>query len=167
MDASWSKKLEVKAISPVKDMIYAKDGEIEDAMYKELNDIIKKSKTTLIFTNTRSGTERVVFNLKKRFKYGEDIAAHHSSLSRESRLEVEELLKKGSLRCVVSSTSLELGVDIGTIDNVIQLGSPKSVTRAVQRIGRAGHTYKATAKGEIIVLNGTTLWNARCCWMRH
>ncbi len=153
VDASWSKKLDVKALSPVKDMIHAKEGEIDDNMYKELNAIIKKSKSTLIFTNTRSGTERVVFNLKKRFKYGEDIAAHHSSLSRESRLEVEDMLKKGSLRCVVSSTSLELGVDVGTIENVVQLGSPKSVTRAVQRIGRAGHSYKATAKGEIIVLN--------------
>jgi ATP-dependent Lhr-like helicase len=153
VDASWSKKLDVSTISPVKDMIYAKDGEVEDAMYKELNRIITKSKSTLIFTNTRSGTERVVYNLKKRFKYGEDVAAHHSSLSRESRLEVEELLKKGSLKCVVSSTSLELGVDVGAIENVIQLGSPKSVTRAVQRIGRAGHSYKAVAKGEIIVLN--------------
>jgi ATP-dependent helicase Lhr and Lhr-like helicase len=153
VDASWSKKLDVKTISPVDDMIYAEDGEIENAMYKELDEIIKKGKTTLIFTNTRSGTERVVFNLKKRFGYGEDIAAHHGSLSRESRFEVEELLKKGSLKCVVSSTSLELGVDIGTIDNVIQLGSPKSVTRAIQRIGRAGHSYKAVAKGEIIVLN--------------
>jgi len=153
VDASWSKKLDVKAISPLKDMIYAEDEEIDDAMYKELDRIIKASKSTLIFTNTRSGTERVVFNLKKRFGYGEDIAAHHGSLSRESRLEVEELLKKGSLKCVVSSSSLELGVDIGTIENVIQLGSPKSVTRAVQRIGRAGHSYKATAKGEMIALN--------------
>ena len=74
-------------------------------------------------------------------------------MSRESRLDVEELLKKGSLKCAVSSTSLELGVDVGAIENVIQLGSPKSVTRAMQRIGRAGHSYKATAKGETIVLN--------------
>lgn len=153
VDASWSKKLEVKAICPVEDMIYAQEGEIDNAMYKELDKIIRVSKSTLIFTNTRSGTERVVFNLKKRFNYGEDIAAHHSSLSRDSRLEVEELLKKGSLKCVVSSTSLELGVDVGAIENVIQLGSPKSVTRAVQRIGRAGHSYKAIAKGEMIVLN--------------
>ncbi len=153
VDASWSKKLEVKAMSPVEDMIYATDDEIDTAMYKELDRIIKSGKSTLIFTNTRSGTERVVFNLKRRFGYGEDIAAHHGSLSRESRFEVEELLKKGSLKCVVSSTSLELGVDIGAIDTVVQLGSPKSVTRAVQRIGRAGHSYKATAKGEMIVLN--------------
>ncbi len=153
IDASWSKKLEVLAISPVSDMIYSPDEKIETEMYKQINKIIKASKTTLIFTNTRSGTERVVFNLKKKFGYDKDIAAHHGSLSRDSRLEVEELLKMGSLKCAVSSTSLELGVDIGTIDNVIQLGSPKSVTRAVQRIGRAGHKYKSVAKGEIIVLN--------------
>ena len=153
VDASWSKKLDVITISPVKDMIYTDDRKVEDAMYETLNNTIKKSKTTLIFTNTRSGTERVVFNLKKRFKYGEDIAAHHGSLSRESRLEVEEMLKKGSLKCAVTSTSLELGVDVGSIDTVVQLGSPKSVTRAVQRIGRAGHSFKAIAKGDVIVLN--------------
>ncbi len=153
VDASWSKKLDIKAMSPVKDMIYTKEEEIEDALYKEMDSIIKKGKTTLIFTNTRSGTERVVFNLKKRFGYGEGIAAHHGSLSRESRLEVEELLKKGALKCVVSSTSLELGMDIGAVDNVLQLGSPKSVTRAIQRIGRAGHSFESVAKGEMIVLN--------------
>ncbi len=153
IDASWSKPLDIRVISPVSDLIYAAEGSIEDATYGEINRIIKESKSTLIFTNTRSGTERVVYNLKKRFKYGEDIAAHHGSLSRESRLEVEELLKKGSLKCAVSSTSLELGIDIGAIENVIQLGSPKSVTRAIQRFGRAGHSFKATAKGETIILN--------------
>ena len=153
VDASWSKPLDIRVMSPVSDLIYAEEGSAEDSMYEEINRIIKESKSTLIFTNTRSGTERVVYNLKKRFKYGEDIAAHHGSLSRESRLEVEELLKKGSLKCAVSSTSLELGIDIGAIENVIQLGSPKSVTRAIQRFGRAGHSFKATAKGETIVLN--------------
>ncbi len=153
IDASWSKKLDVISISPVKDLIYTDAETIEDALYKELNKAIRKYKTTLIFTNTRSGTERVVFNLKKRFDYGEDIAAHHSSLSRESRMEVEDMLKKGALKCAVTSTSLELGVDIGTIEDVIQLGSPKSVTRAIQRIGRAGHSFKEVARGEIISLD--------------
>ncbi|MGC8669964.1 MAG: ATP-dependent helicase [Candidatus Micrarchaeia archaeon] len=153
IDASWSKKLDIKVISPVKDLIYTKDDIVEKSIYRTLDKIIKKSKTTLIFTNTRSGTERVVFNLKKRFNYGEDIAAHHGSLSRDSRLEVEDLLKKGSLKCVVSSTSLELGIDIGAIDNVVQLGSPKSITRAIQRIGRAGHTFNSIARGEVLVLN--------------
>ncbi len=153
VDASWSKKLNVIAKSPVRDMIYTDSAVVEKRMYDEINKIIKKAKTTLIFTNTRSGTERVVFNIKRRFGYSEDVAAHHGSLSRDSRLEVEDLLKKGALRCAVSSTSLELGIDIGTIDNVIQLGSPKSVSRAVQRIGRAGHSFRAVANGEMIVLN--------------
>ncbi|MCL5099667.1 MAG: ATP-dependent helicase [Candidatus Marsarchaeota archaeon] len=153
VDASWSKKLNVVAKSPVRDMIYTDSAVVEKKMYDEINKIIKKAKTTLIFTNTRSGTERVVFNIKRRFGYSEDIAAHHGSLSRDSRLEVEDLLKKGALKCAVSSTSLELGIDIGTIDNVIQLGSPKSVSRAVQRIGRAGHSFRAVANGEMIVLN--------------
>jgi ATP-dependent Lhr-like helicase len=153
VDASWSKRLSVRVVSPVSDMINSDDKKVEDAMYKELDRVIKSGKTTLVFTNTRSGTERVVFNLKRRFKYGEAIAAHHGSLSRESRLEVEDLLKKGSLKCAVSSTSLELGIDIGAIDNVVLLGSPKSVTRSVQRIGRSGHSFRAVAKGEMIVLN--------------
>jgi len=153
VDATWSKKLEVVAMSPVNDLIYAENAKIEDELYKQIDAVIKSNRATLIFTNTRSGTERVIFNLKKRFGYGEDIAAHHSSLSREARMDVEELLKKGSLKCAVTSTSLELGVDIGSIDNVVQLGSPKSVTRAIQRIGRAGHSYKAIAKGEVMALD--------------
>ncbi len=154
IDATWDKQMEYMAMSPVKDMINASDELVEGSIYKVLDGIIKKNRTTLVFTNTRSGTERVVYNLMKRYKYGEEsIAAHHGSLSREVRLGVEELLKKGSLKAAVSSTSLELGIDIGTIDNVIQIGSPKSVSRAIQRIGRSGHSFNDVAKGEIIVTN--------------
>lgn len=154
IDATWDKKMEYTAVCPVSDIVSASDKKIDDSIYKSLNSIIKKNKTTLIFTNTRSGTERVVYNLMKRFKYGEEtIAAHHGSLSREIRLGVEEMLKKGKLKCVVSSTSLELGIDIGYIDNVVQLGSPKSVTRAIQRIGRSGHNLNDTARGEIVAIN--------------
>ncbi|MEM3202520.1 MAG: ATP-dependent helicase [Candidatus Micrarchaeaceae archaeon] len=153
IDATWSKKLDAVVESPVDDLIYTDGDKIENALYKRLDKIIKENHTTLIFTNTRSGTERVIFNLKERMKYGEDIAAHHSALSRETRIEVEELLKKGALRCAVTSTSLELGIDIGSIDNVVQLGSPKSVTRVIQRIGRAGHSFKAMAKGEVIAID--------------
>ncbi len=154
VDATWDKKLQFVAMSPVKDIMNAKDEEIDDSLYSTMNNIIKKNETTLIFTNTRSGTERVVYNLAKRYKYGnENIAAHHGSLSRETRLGVEEMLKKGKLKCVVSSTSLELGIDIGFIDNVIQIGSPKSVARIVQRIGRSGHGFGNPAIGEVIVTN--------------
>ncbi|MEM3781436.1 MAG: ATP-dependent helicase [Candidatus Micrarchaeaceae archaeon] len=154
IDATWEKRMQYQAISPVSDLINAPDAKVEGAIYRLLDKIIKENKATLIFTNTRSGTERVVYNLMSKFKYGEeDLAAHHGSLSRETRLEVEEMLKKGKLKCVVSSTSLELGIDIGAIDDVVQLGSPKSVTRAIQRIGRSGHGFYDVAKGEIIVTN--------------
>ncbi len=154
IDATWDKRMEYKAMCPVPDIVNASDRRIDSAIYSTLDRIIKKNKTTLIFTNTRSGTERVVYNLMRRFKYGEEhIAAHHGSLSREARLGVEETLKKGKLKCAVSSTSLELGIDIGSIDNVVQLGSPKSVTRAIQRIGRSGHSFNDIATGEIVAIN--------------
>ena len=154
VDASWSKKINAKVISPVKDLIYSTESEIDESMYEIINNIIKKNRTTLIFTNTRSGTERLVFNLKKRFGYtDEEVSAHHGSLSRDERFSVEEKLKNGKLKCVVSSTSLELGIDIGSIDNVIQINSPKSITRALQRIGRSGHGFKDTANGDLIINN--------------
>jgi ATP-dependent helicase Lhr and Lhr-like helicase len=154
VDATWDKQMDYIAICPVKDIINASDQLVEGSIYKMLDSIIKKNKTTLIFTNTRSGTERVVYNLQKRYKYNEDsIAAHHGSLSREIRLGVEDMLKKGKLKVAVSSTSLELGIDIGTIDNVIQIGSPKSVARAIQRIGRSGHSFNDVARGEVVVTN--------------
>lgn len=154
IDATWDKKLDFVAMSPVRDIVDADDNAIDASTYKILDGLIKENKTTLIFTNTRSGTEKVVYNLMKKYNYTEEhIAAHHGSLSRETRLGVEELLKKGKLKCVVSSTSLELGIDIGYIDDVVQLGSPKSVTRAIQRIGRSGHSFNDIAKGQIIVIN--------------
>ena len=154
IDASWSKKINAKVISPVRDLIYTNESEIDTAMYNIIDNIVRKKRTTLIFTNTRSGTERLVFNLKKRFGYkDEEVSAHHGSLSREERFSVEENLKNGKLRCVVSSTSLELGIDIGSIDNVIQINSPKSITRALQRIGRSGHGFKDTANGDLIINN--------------
>jgi len=166
VDVSWEKQYDLKVISPVEDLIYTPDDVIENRMYEILHDIISKSPTVLIFTNTRSGTERVVFNLKKKFKYtDEEIAAHHGSLSRIVRLDVEEKLKKGLLKAVVSSTSLELGIDIGYIRTVVQLGSPKSITRAIQRIGRSGHKFQDVSIGRIIVMNRDDL--IECAIMLH
>ena len=118
------------------------------------DDLIWENKTTLIFTNTRSGTERFVYNLKKMYPmhYNDsNIMAHHSSLSKEVRLETENKLKEGKLKAVVSSTSLELGIDIGYIDLVVLINSPKSVARALQRIGRSGHKLHEKSRGKIIV----------------
>ncbi|MDT7886393.1 MAG: ATP-dependent helicase [Thermoproteota archaeon] len=154
VDVSWEKGYDLKVLSPTDDLIYTSDEEIEKRTYELLHKIIEANKTTLIFTNTRSGTERVVFNLKKKFNYtDDDIAAHHGSLSRIVRLDVEDRLKKGLLKAVVCSTSLELGIDIGYISTVVQLGSPKSITRAIQRIGRSGHRFGDVSVGRIIVMN--------------
>lgn len=124
---------------------------VSSMMYDRIKELVDAHETTLIFTNTRSGAEAVVYKLKERGQ--ESIAVHHSSLGREVRLDVEERLKKGELRCVVSSTSLELGIDIGSVDLVCQIGSPKSVAKGLQRIGRSGHSFGKTAKGRLIVFD--------------
>ncbi|MEK6895796.1 MAG: ATP-dependent helicase [Nanoarchaeota archaeon] len=146
------KKIDVQVLTPVKDLIYGEDIGVNT--YSLIDKLIKEHKTTLIFTNTRSATERVVSHLKDKYptEYGDDnIAAHHSSLSKAHRFRIEENLRAGKLKVVVCSTSLELGIDIGFIDLVIMLGSPKSSSRALQRLGRAGHQLHNTAKGRFIV----------------
>lgn len=154
VDVNYLKELEMEVVCPVSDIVIADSEDTRLAMYDMLDDLIQENKTTLIFTNTRSGTERYVHNLKAMFPghYNDgNIMAHHSSLSKEVRLETEEKLKKGELKCVISSTSLELGIDIGYIDMVILINSPKSVARALQRIGRSGHKIHEKSKGKIIV----------------
>ena len=154
VDVSFAKQTEIRVESVVEDLIYTPAGALSEALYSRLAELIREHRTTLIFTNTRSGAERVAFNLKKRYPEFEGlIEAHHSSLSREVRLDVEEKLKRGELKAVVTSTSLELGIDIGTIDLVVLIGSPKSVNRALQRIGRAGHRLHEVSKGVILALD--------------
>jgi ATP-dependent helicase Lhr and Lhr-like helicase len=156
VEVNYLKQLDMEVICPVEDIVATDPDETNQAMYQLLNGLINQHKTTLIFTNTRSGTESVVFNLKNRFpdRYNDlNIMAHHSSLSRELRLEAENKLKDGKLKVVVSSTSLELGIDIGYIDLVILVSSPKSVSRALQRIGRSGHQLHEKSKGRIIVVD--------------
>ena len=154
-NVEFNKKLDVKVITPVNDLIDTSGGELHESLYNLIDKLIQDHKTTLVFTNTRAGTERVIHHLREKFpkSYTENIGAHHSSISREHRFDIEERLRKGELKVVVSSTSLELGIDIGYIDLVILLGSPKSTARALQRIGRAGHQLHNTAKGRFIILD--------------
>ncbi len=148
VEVDTRKSLDLSVLCPVKDMTAVPMDVANARMYDVLSDLIDKHRTTLIFTNTRSGTEHVSFKLKERGV--EDLEAHHGSLSKVTRLDVEQKLKNGELKAAVSSTSLELGIDIGYIDLVVQIGSPKSVAKALQRIGRAGHAYGETAKGRMI-----------------
>ena len=118
------------------------------AIYPKLLDLVKEHRSTLIFVNNRRGAERLALRLNELAQ--EPIArAHHGSLAREERLLVEDLLKAGELPCLVATSSLELGIDMGAIDLVLQVESPKSVTAGLQRIGRAGHNVGDTSKGRI------------------
>lgn len=155
VDVQFLKKLDLQVICPVPDLIGTPHETMHAAMYNILDDLIQQHKTTLIFTNTRSATERVVDHLKHKFpkNYSDNIGAHHGSLSKELRQNLERRLREGKLKCVVCSTSLELGIDIGYIDLVICLSSPKSVARFLQRAGRAGHKLHETVKARIIVMD--------------
>jgi ATP-dependent Lhr-like helicase len=158
VDARFDKPVDIRVVAPVEDLVHTPAEDVNEAIYRKIIELVKKHKTTLIFTNTRSATERVVFKLRKLMEREkildiDEIEAHHSSLSRDVRLEVEEKLKKGELRVVVSSTSLELGIDIGYIDLVILLSSPKSATRLLQRVGRSGHHIREVSKGRVIVVD--------------
>ena len=155
VNVQFLKKKDFKVLCPVKDLVESLYSKKHKALYKMLHDLIQEHKTTLIFTNTRAGTERVVHFLKEFYpkSYLENIGAHHGSLSKDHRKKIEDELKEGKLKVAVSSTSLELGIDIGFIDLVICLGSPKSVARFLQRAGRAGHQLHEVVKCRMIVLD--------------
>jgi len=164
IDVQFIKQLDLKVVSPVDDMVNTSYEEVNKKLFHLLDKLIQEHKTTLVFTNTRAGTERIVHHLKTHFpnnyyKISEIpphekaslIGAHHGSLSRDHRFELEENLRNGKLKAVCCSTSLELGLDIGYIDLVVCIGSPKSVARFLQRAGRAGHKLHETVKARILV----------------
>jgi ATP-dependent helicase Lhr and Lhr-like helicase len=163
-DASFNRRLELDVASIFGKSPFATTAAINRGVYDLLEAAIRAHRTTLVFTNVRSATERVTYALRKRFAaalergeestaamiHPEQIQAHHSSLDRDLRHEIERRLKAGELRCVVCSTSLELGIDIGTIDRVILLNSPKGVARGLQRVGRSGHRLDGVACGTLV-----------------
>ena len=123
-------------------------GSIWPAIYPELLRAVHEHSSTIIFVNNRRAAERVALRLNE--LAGAEIArAHHGSLSREERTRVEELLKAGELPCLVATSSLELGIDMGAVDLVLQVESPKSVARGLQRVGRAGHSVDRVSRGRI------------------
>jgi ATP-dependent Lhr-like helicase len=123
-------------------------NEMWGEIYQRLADLILANRTTLVFVPTRRMSERVAFALSELLGPG-IVMPHHGSLAREARFEAEDRLKNGELRAVVATASLELGIDIGTIDLVVQLGSPRSIATALQRIGRSGHWIGAKPEGKI------------------
>ena len=127
-------------------------NEVWDEIYSRLETLIRAHRTTLVFVNTRRLAERAARFLAERIGE-ENVTSHHGSLAKEHRLEAEQRLKSGTLRCLVATSSLELGIDIGDIDLVCQLGSPRSISAFLQRVGRSGHSLGATPKGRLFPLS--------------
>jgi ATP-dependent Lhr-like helicase len=127
-------------------------GEVWQQVYDRLTELIEAHRTTLIFVNTRRLAERVTRQLSERV--GADrVTAHHGSLAKEQRFDAEQRLKSGALKALVATASLELGIDIGEVDLVCQLGSPRSIAALLQRVGRSGHAVAGTPKGRLFPLS--------------
>ena len=154
VDARFLREFDIELTCPTDDLINTPAGVVNDRFYDQLNELIQAHTTTLVFTNTRSGAERVLQNLRERYGYDPaDSAAHHGSLSKEQRQTTERALKDGTVDVVTTSTSLELGIDMPSLDLVVQVGSPKSVASLLQRVGRAGHQLGETVTGRVFALD--------------
>src|SRR4051812_41282184 len=157
VDAGSRKQLDLEIVVPLEDMTVPEEGSYNSvwpSIYPEVLKLVAEHRSTIVFVNNRRLAERLALRLNElaneESETPREIArAHHGSLAREQRLEVEELLKKGQIPCLVATSSLELGIDMGAVDLVIQVESPKSVARGLQRIGRAGHELGAVSKGRI------------------
>ncbi len=172
VDAGVRKQLEVEVVVPVEDMgdlqtapgpspvpgatAAATRGSIWPSIYPRILQQVLAHKTTIIFCNARRLAERLAAKLNELAEEegiesptGELVRAHHGSLAREQRIVIEDQLKRGQLRAIVATSSLELGIDMGAVDLVIQVESPGAVSRGLQRIGRAGHSVGEPSKGSI------------------
>ena len=149
VDAGRAKQLDLKVVVPLDDMREPEEQQsIWPSIYPEILELVRAHRSTIVFVNNRRLAERLALRLNDLAE--EELArAHHGSLAREQRVEVEELLKRGQIPCLVATSSLELGIDMGAVDLVIQVESPKSVARGLQRVGRAGHELEAVSKGRI------------------
>jgi ATP-dependent Lhr-like helicase len=149
VDAGRAKELDLRVVVPLDDMREPEEQQsIWPSIYPEILELVRQHRSTIVFVNNRRLAERLALRLNDLAE--EEIArAHHGSLAREQRVEVEELLKKGEIPCLVATSSLELGIDMGAVDLVIQVESPKSVARGLQRVGRAGHELGAVSRGRI------------------
>jgi ATP-dependent helicase Lhr and Lhr-like helicase len=148
VDAGTAKQLDLKVVMPLEDMREPEQTSIWPSIYPELLRLVQEHRSTILFVNNRRLAERLALRLNE-LAEKEIARAHHGSLAREQRIEIEELLKAGEIPCLVATSSLELGIDMGAVDLVLQVESPKSVARGLQRIGRAGHELGAVSKGRI------------------
>ena len=160
-EAQTERKSIAEVFSPIRRDPYPPAGYTGVRLYAELADLIHRQQSVLVFTNVRSAAEQIGLRLKELLpELSDQIETHHASLDRSVRLEVEDRLKNGELRAVVCSTSLELGIDIGAVDLVVMVATPKGVSRAIQRIGRSGHSLNRTSHGVLVATNVNDLVEA-------
>ncbi len=153
-EAPAERDLRVEVFSPIRRHPYPQAGFTATRVLAELARLIERQNSVLIFCNTRGLAEQLGVQLKAQLPaLAPQIETHHSSIDRSLRLDVEDRMKRGELRAVVCSTSLELGIDIGAIDLVIMISAPKGVSRAIQRIGRSGHSIHQTSRGVLVASN--------------
>ncbi|HEX3250486.1 MAG TPA: DEAD/DEAH box helicase [Pyrinomonadaceae bacterium] len=152
VDSGHARKLDIAIELPESPLEAVMSGEVWNEVYDRLAQLIRQHHTTLVFVNTRRLAERVSRHLGERLG-DENIAAHHGSLAREQRLMAEQRLKSGELSALVATASLELGIDIGDVNLVCQLGSTRSIASFLQRVGRSNHTVAGFPKGRIFPLS--------------
>lgn len=158
VDATSKKRVELNVYTPLRKDPYPGSGYTGERLVRELGHLIHRHRTTLVFCNTRSGAEGTTYWLKLHFpELAPVIECHHASLEREVRRETEDRLKRGELRAVVCSTSLEMGIDIGSVDLVVMMSTPKGVSKALQRAGRAGHNIRSVSRGVLMATNVSDL----------
>src|SRR5205814_1818579 len=160
-EARIEKEQIVDVFSPIRRDPYPPSGYTGARLYAELSQLIRSRQSVIVFTNVRSAAEQIGLRLRQQLpELADAIEIHHASLDRSVRLEVEDRLKNGELRAVVCSTSLELGIDIGAVDLVVMVATPKGVSRAIQRIGRSGHSLNRSSHGVLVATNVNDLVEA-------
>src|SRR5208283_2153797 len=142
------RKLDMAVEVPLMPLGPVASNEMWDEVYNRLVALVEQHRSTLVFVNTRRMAERVAHHLGERLG-DENVAAHHGSLSRKLRLAAEKKLKEGQIKVLVATASLELGIDVGTVDLVVQINSPRAIAVTLQRVGRSGHWRGAVPKGRL------------------
>lgn len=151
VDVGHRRKLDLSIELPLRELSAVASNEQLGEVLDQIAEQVQQRRTTLVFVNTRRMSERLAHLLTERVG-AENVAAHHGSLSKDRRARVEQLLREGSLKVLVATASLELGIDIGPVELVCQVGSPRSIATFLQRVGRSGHTRFATPVGKLYPL---------------
>jgi len=152
VDVGHAREIDLAIEIPSSPLEAVMPAEVWEEVDDRITALINEHKTTLVFVNTRRLCERLTMQLSERLG-ADQVTSHHGSLSRDKRLEAETRLKNGQLKALVATASLELGIDIGAVDLVIQIGTPRSIATLLQRVGRSGHRLSAVPKGRIFPLS--------------